>query len=319
MSKILSIIIPVYNVEAYLDDCINSIINSRVAELTEIILINDGSTDNSPQKCISLSKTYPYIKYISQDNKGLSEARNTGIKAASGKYLLFLDSDDMLDSSQLKTILNTLDLSDSDVIFGRAKTYDGTHFSQVSQYDYSLYQSGSITPKNFFLDFIKKGVWFAAWLVVIKREFLLRNQLLFKAGIYHEDELWVPTVMIKAKSIEFINQGFYIYRINREGSIVFGTNPKRELDKLTVAEELRKLSIKDETDKRIIEDRGAALVYGVLRRLHKYKESNLYSLITERIIENLNYLKTGKYVSIYILAKAIGIDNTSALLSKLSK
>ena len=101
----ISIIVPVYNIEAYVARCLDSLVQQDLKEI-EIIVVNDGSTDNSPEICKSYAKKYPNIKYISQRNQGLSAARNTGISAAKGEYIGFVDGDDFVKNGMFSTLYN---------------------------------------------------------------------------------------------------------------------------------------------------------------------------------------------------------------------
>ena len=181
----LSIIIPVYNVESYLEECLESIPLISLGNQIEIILVNDGSTDNSLSICQTYSIKYPNIKLISQKNQGLSEARNTGIKNAQGKYLLFLDSDDFLKKDTLLSILEEVSTANKDFYIGRSYKYYGNS-EVLSQINYELISE--LNPQEAFLKLNAiSNFWFAAWLVIINREFLLNNNLYFKKGILHED------------------------------------------------------------------------------------------------------------------------------------
>ncbi|MFS4481928.1 glycosyltransferase family 2 protein [Hyunsoonleella sp. 2307UL5-6] len=111
----VSIIIPVYNVEHLLDKCVNSIIE-QTHKNTEIILVNDGSTDNSKQVCNILADKYNFIKVIHQENAGQSAARNTGLKFITGNYLMFIDSDDWIELNMIETLLNYLKKYDAQVV-----------------------------------------------------------------------------------------------------------------------------------------------------------------------------------------------------------
>lgn len=314
-NKILSIIIPVYNVEKYLEQCLGSIIDIKYQNNIEIILVNDGSTDNSPIICQKYAELYPNIKLISQKNSGLSEARNTGIMNANGEYLLFLDSDDFLFDEILDKILFYLKNYEKDLFIGRAYKYFGNfNQMQLSQIDYNF--PDDINPDVAFdkLNSIK-NFWFAAWLIIIKRDFLISNELFFKKGILHEDELWVPSVFIKAESIGFLNFGFYCYRLNRKGSIVSNTNIKREFDKLIVASELSKFYGKNKISDKIINDRRAAIEFGLIKSLQKYTSNDQYESLKVAITQNLDMLNFGKYRLISLLTKIFGVSNTSRILN----
>lgn len=113
--KLVSVIIPIYNVEKYLRECINSVINQTYKNI-EIILVNDGSPDNSDLICQEYVQKYDFIKYVSQKNQGVSAARNTGIKHAHGAYIYFLDSDDYIDNEFIETSVHIAETNNSDIV-----------------------------------------------------------------------------------------------------------------------------------------------------------------------------------------------------------
>ena len=113
-NELISIVVPVYNVEKYIEKCVNSITN-QVYNNLEIILVNDGSTDNSGKLCDSLSKLDDRIKVYHKENGGLSDARNYGVERANGKYIGFVDSDDFIDSDMYKTLYDVIKRENADV------------------------------------------------------------------------------------------------------------------------------------------------------------------------------------------------------------
>lgn len=124
MNELISVIVPIYKVENYLEKCVNSIINQTYKNL-EIILVDDGSPDNCPKICDDLSKKDKRIKVIHKKNGGLSDARNAGIEVAKGKYLSFIDSDDYIDSDMLEYLLTELKNNNADVsICGKYVNYE---------------------------------------------------------------------------------------------------------------------------------------------------------------------------------------------------
>ena len=210
----LTIVVPVYNVERFVDVCLNSIVQQNCKEC-EVIIVDDGSTDNSLSLCQKYENEYDYIKVISQQNGGLSAARNTGIRSAKGRYILFLDSDDFLAADALSKILYYVE-ADKDIILGRAQKFD-----EITEQYYPFpisYKEIKMKeePSSFFNELLRKPkFWFAAWLIVIKTEFLVENSLYFKESIFHEDELWVPQVFINAKNMSVLDFDFYCYRAVR--------------------------------------------------------------------------------------------------------
>lgn len=313
---ILSIIIPVYNVESFISTCLDSAVALKDKSI-EIIIVDDGSTDSSGIICKEYESQYPFIHYYYQSNGGLSAARNTGIRNSKGKYLLFLDSDDYLKIDNLEKLYNDIKESEEDIIFGRAFECDkGTEI--LSQIDYSLLTSTKYPSKVFQQLEEHNSFWFAAWLVIPNRSFIIENNLFFHERIYHEDELWVPAVFVSAQSVRMINYGFYCYRTNREGSIINVRNIKKEFDKFVIIDELCRLQTQNKSGIEVIQSRIAALVFGLVLKLHTYNQDTNYHELKRLINNYLDYLNYGKYRIVFLLTKAFGLENTSKILSLIS-
>lgn len=311
---LLSIIIPVYNVERYIRECLDSVLMNNINERIEIVLVNDGSKDNSLSICNEYSIKYQNVKLINQQNQGLSEARNEGIRNACGKYLLFLDSDDFLEQDTLHKILKDLKSAEKDFFIGRS-VKNIQKSKELSQVDYEIVNNQN--PQEAFLRLNSiNGFWFAAWLIIINRQFLLKNNLFFKKGILHEDELWVPSVFIHANSVGFLNYGFYGYRLNREGSIVSEKNIKREFDKLIVADELAKYYGISKISDEIISQRRAAIAFGIVAKLITFKDHKDFNKLTNCVRDHIEMLNYNKYRVLFYIYKLIGIKMLSKFLNK---
>lgn len=220
----LSIIIPVYNVEAYLEECLQSAYNITGIN-KEIVIVNDGSTDNSAVIINRFLNLYPDETVVeTQLNQGQSAARNAGIALASGDYLLFLDSDDYLESNAVVEIFNYVKKHDLDLVQGRA-----TYFGDVPQ-------SIMIMPEQVLNAPVCSGpsllnVWCDSctselgdfrpevWLMLLKKNIFTSNNIQFVVGMLYEDELMVPTLLLNAKKAKALNIPFYHYRI-RQGSTI---------------------------------------------------------------------------------------------------
>ena len=234
----VSIIIPVYNVEKYLRNCIDSVINQVYSDY-EVILVNDGSTDNSLAICKEYGSKYSKIKCIEQENKGLASARNTGIKAASGEYIFFLDSDDCLNKNLLEIAVGVAekenanmvqigyeDVADDFDINGCVKEYtlddaynNLTRFT-VKEALYNLEKSK--TKKEQVLNLRSVVVWTKLYR---KSAF---ESLLFPEGMrLHEDQMVAHRNVIMAGEVIYINLPLYYYRRNTGSLIRVGWTRKR--------------------------------------------------------------------------------------------
>lgn len=230
-----SVIIPVYNVESYLQACLDTVLN-QTFEDWEAICVNDGSTDNSA----TLLEEYGYkdgrFKIVNQPNGGLSAARNTGLKAATGEYVLFLDSDDWLEGYALERVSESL--TDEDMLCFSGRRF----FEKESRY----HEADQLQPRSYAtgMDYYNENALsvrdFAFVCVVLrayKREFLLSHDLWFKEGIFHEDNLYTPLACYYAEKVKVINDCLYDYRV-RANSITTTGNVKRLRDLLGTANTL---------------------------------------------------------------------------------
>lgn len=245
----LSIVIPVYNVEAYLHKCLDSVLAQTLVDF-EVICVNDGSTDGSLTIIEAYAAKDKRIHIISQPNSGLSAARNAGIKGASGDYLFFLDSDDWIEPNSLEVLSKSVSDEDFVAFNGRRFFEDG----RVEEPDKGVSEP-EMTGWNYYNKYALKTHKFHFVCVVLrlyKREFLLKNNLFFEKGIYHEDNLFTPIACYYAKKIKVIPDSLYIYRI-REGSITKKPNLKHITDTIIIANKLAEFFIpKTDIDKTVV-------------------------------------------------------------------
>tara|TARA_R110001599_G_scaffold81173_1_gene219061 strand:- start:6677 stop:7663 length:987 start_codon:yes stop_codon:yes gene_type:complete len=213
----LSIIVPIYNVEEYLEECLDSILGQFFSFTYEVILVNDGSTDNSKVIANDFCQRYPNIFiYYEQINQGLSVARNSGFSLANGQYILFLDSDDCLSNDGLKKLLEIATTKNLDVAIGNF-----IHFYENGKEDVnkSLVECDVVTGKEWLYKSLKKRKYMpAVWYKLYRREFLVDNDLHFVPQLINEDQLYSVQVFAKAKAVSATNIPFYRYR-HRKGSI----------------------------------------------------------------------------------------------------
>lgn len=223
-----SIVVPVYNVEGYVEKCVRSILAQSFG-CYEVILVNDGSKDNSGAICDRLSAENPMrVKVIHKPNGGLSDARNVGIDAAKGEYVIFVDSDDYWDDSNALCQIKEKLSAQPDILFFGCKDYycnKGTIVVGRYNYDEDILECGDKDRIVGYL--VQSGAYpGAAWLCAVRRDFLLKNALYFIKGLKSEDIDWMFNVFIHAKSFAALNNPFYVYLKNRSGSITSTTNTK---------------------------------------------------------------------------------------------
>jgi len=222
----LSVVIPAYNVEKYLAACLDSLLANEGVNDTEIIIVNDGSTDNTLSVAEEYSKKYRNIRVISRDNGGPSAARNLGLNEATGKYVFFCDADDLVVNRFLSILYRSIEKREIDVVLWCADIIDESGKVIKGKYrDYFCYKGINEKSRVYSgYDFMKKQLSSCGdfpsviWLGAYSREYLLQKNLRFKDGMHHEDDLWVPQVVLNAKSVIYIPESLYKYRL-RSGSL----------------------------------------------------------------------------------------------------
>ena len=215
-----SIIIPVYNVEKYIGKCLSSIANQTYKDY-EVIVVNDGTQDNS----IAIAEKYP-VKIINQKNQGLSVARNTGVKHATGEYLIFLDSDDYIEKNLLKEIDKSLKNSPDLVRFQIQEVFENEKTIKYSETPFSEKigeEAFKLITKYHFVE--------NAWCYAIKRNYYQKEKFSFKPGTIHEDFGLIPLMIIKSKKVNSISYIGYNY-LQREGSIMSAKNYEKTKKKV---------------------------------------------------------------------------------------
>jgi len=219
----LSIIVPIYNVNLYIYTCIESVFRQGLDERDfEVILVNDGTQDNSLQQIADLLAIHQNMTVIEQSNQGLSAARNTGLAHASGQYVLFLDSDDLLIGGTLSTLLSQALQSGADLILGNyIKVDDKDIPSFVVPLQPPLKVEEKTGEELFLQDLSPKASY--AWRSLYRRAFLEDNNLRFIPGLYFEDVPFTTACYLKAGKCLKTSLLFYIYR-QRENSIVSTIN-----------------------------------------------------------------------------------------------
>lgn len=220
LKPLISFIVPVYNVEKYLDQCVNSILEIQ-SNVYEIILIDDGSTDESGKRCDAWSEKYSNIKVLHKVNGGLSSARNAGIQYASGEYVLFVDSDDYINSKAVEMMLKRIQKdSRTEVFFLKAvKVYqDGEQEELEGGLDRELIYNTSRDEVLTYLAGRKKYPG-SACTKLVKRSLIENNEIYFWEGKTSEDLEWCIRLFLATEQYDYIDVVYYFYRQEREGSI----------------------------------------------------------------------------------------------------
>ena len=221
----VSVIVPVYNSHAYLEECIDSVLHQSLQDF-EIICIDDGSTDDSGLILKEYSTEHDCIKVLSQINKGVSNARNAGLKVAQGEYIFFLDSDDYIEPDTFKCLCQEMDNKVLDVVYFDTIAFGEEGIPQKDIDDKNKYYSvthkySSICSGVDFLYQLIDNQEFSCpvWKQMIRRELLNKNQIWFYDGIIHEDELFTVQTMLNAERVLYKACVFHHRRL-RKNSIM---------------------------------------------------------------------------------------------------
>lgn len=227
----VSVVIPIYNVEKYLNKCLDSVISQSYKNL-EIILVNDGSKDGSKQICEKYKRIDKRIVLINQENGGLSDARNKGIQIATGEYITFIDSDDYIHKDMIKELIYNAINTDADIsicgyktVFEDLKTDD-----LLTDVDIQIINSEELI-NNFYNKFSLNII--VAWAKIYKRS--LFEDIRYPKGKIHEDEFIAHRLVYISKKIVYTPKKMYYYRIN-PNSITGKKFNKKRLDKIEALE-----------------------------------------------------------------------------------
>lgn len=245
-----TVIVPIYNTETYLDKCLDSVIGQSYDDY-EVVCVDDGSTDGSADILQRYAAQEPRIRIIRQENHGIGSARNTGLRAAKGDYILFLDSDDWLEADTLQTLVCHTDGNDM-VCFGGRR-----YFNQEQQYEASdpMVAEATTTGWDYYCHHALESRRFAFVCVVLRcyrRAFLLHNGLFFREGIYHEDNLFTPIVCYYARRVAVVDHTLYSYRV-RAHSIMTSRSLVHWQNLITTANLLATFfADKDDIDRQVV-------------------------------------------------------------------
>ncbi|MBR5762380.1 MAG: glycosyltransferase [Lachnospiraceae bacterium] len=220
MGSLISVVVPVYNVKQYLDDCMESIVH-QTYENIEIILVDDGSTDGSGEMCDAWKEKDARIKVVHQKNGGLSAARNTGIEASTGEYIVFIDSDDMFETDAVMNLYNCATSLSADLVVGQGLRVD-ENGERITEGKYAdVYEPGGeeyvISKEEFWKHFSDNLYFIVAWSKLYKRELFKHVQ--FPVGQINEDFAIAKPLIENVNTIAYMGKRMYKYRI-RQGSIM---------------------------------------------------------------------------------------------------
>lgn len=286
----LSVIIPVFNAADYLEECIQSILDQNIPNC-EIICIDDGSTDNSPELLAKLAQIHPQIKAISQENRGQGAARNIGVGLAQGRYIQFVDSDDKLAKDSIAHILQrALDTNLDAIFFDGTTFYDSEELAEQFKSFKSTYMRNQsheecVTGIELFKQLKKeKSYRVSPCLALFSHEFLSNNDIHFPEGVIYEDNAFMLEVVCLAKRVEHLNEPLYLRRIREGSTMTTRKSAKNARSYFEVYLAMLQFSLQGkwdyETDKYIAEELKSMLgqVRSIYRKLDEAERLALCSL-----------------------------------------
>ena len=273
----VSVIVPVYNVEKYITRCLTSLINQTLDDL-EIILVNDGSQDNSEQIIRQFKRKHNNIIYVTKENGGLSSARNFGLIYATGEYVAFLDSDDYADRTTYQKMYEKAKATNSDYVecdfiwqySDRQKIDTGYRYKDKKE----MFEKARVV----------------AWNKLIKRDIIINNKLEFPVGLYYEDVEFFYKLLPYVNNFAFVEEPL-IYYVQREDSIVNKQGAKTKqifmvLD--NVIEYYRKINLYNEYEPQIEYTYSRLLLCSSLKRMIQIPDKLTRKLLLEETWQNLN-------------------------------
>lgn len=324
---LLSIIIPVYNLENYIEDCLDSLVK-QITENVEIIIVNDGSIDKSEIICKKYCSEYPYIKYVYQENAGVSSARNNGLDSSVGQYIQFVDGDDCLLPNSIPNILNKIELNNPDIIVGDyVKFYNkidsikepNVDIKIISNIENSNYPNNIITLTNYNL------FNSSLWCNVFKSDIIKKNNIKFIKTIkYTEDLDFCLQAFFYCKKVNVLRDKMYAYRQSRNGSATSIVSEKRIIDNLDFVKKwydfYKNVTIDEQIKNYLINFIAYeySIVYGLLFLTDKTTFSRMYSKVYE-YKWLLKYKQNKKVKLVSMMYHIIGFKNTGKLLARFIK
>lgn len=228
MNPLISIIVPTYNVEKYIRTCIESIL-AQTYRNVEVIIVNDGSTDQSLAVISDLICSHHNVKVINQKNQGLSVARNTGIDVATGKYITFVDADDKIMPGFVSSLYQIADKTGADIVRGSFRDFNGNIPKDWAP-DFNVPTNcGTIVLDQF----LSSNISFVVWSSIYRLDFINSNHIRFTPGILFEDIDFTIRAYMLAKLVATSPEPNYAYRTHRQGSILTTNN----VQKMSLSEE----------------------------------------------------------------------------------
>lgn len=284
-SPLVSVIVPIYNVEQYLEECFESIKNQSYENI-EIILVDDGATDSSGKIADRLAKNHKKTQVIHKKNGGLSDARNAGMKIAKGEYITFVDSDDMISVDFIDTLLNLAVSTGADIA-------QGNNSRKIEGLSKGSKQTATLTGNDAFVALMKyKTISPTAWGKLYKASLFRDNAIEFPVGRIHEDTAVLYKLIYLAANVSCINTVLYFYRMN-DNSIMTASYTERHYSSV--------VKYHEELDEFIAENNIAV----DMKVIYKHKALRLLSVLNKLALANE---RTGTYQTFLRDYKSLSVE-----------
>lgn len=246
----VSIIVPVYNKEKYLSECVDSILRQNFKDF-ELILVDDGSKDSSWNIIKEYANKDKRVVPVHQENAGVSAARNAGLDRAQGKWICFVDADDYLPKDGIQILVEHGEKSNADIVNANATRVEDDKQFKIFNFNNEIVK-GNIYPRL---------VHFAPWAQLFKRSIIEEHHLRYVKGLaYSEDNVFILNYSLYASSIEFVNDSVYNYRINQDSAIQNKDYKKVAYHQMWAAHEVYKLKDKESSLRNFIINRTKILI-----------------------------------------------------------
>lgn len=287
--KLISIIIPIYNAQNYIEKCLVSIEN-QIDSGYEVIMVDDGSTDDSAKICKYFSKKYKEYKYYYQQNSGVSSARNNGIKKSNGEYIMFIDADDKIKKNCLSKCRTLINDNDIDII---KFLYEMNSKILKRKIKCDIFQNHLIQKDNFkdsiYKELFKRDIFCSCWGALIKKSLIIDNDIYFNEQLRFGEDFEFFTNCIKHSSnIYLLNDNLYIYKININSSTQKFENKKNikfildGIMSLQMIEDnlnLNKYNIKST-------EKSFRNIYGIIQRCIANCDFYNYTIFIDELLKN---------------------------------
>lgn len=313
MAKV-SIIIPVYNVEKYLSECLDSVVNQTFKDI-EIICVNDGSTDTSLDILNEYAKKDNRIKIFSQENQGVSEARNKGINESTGEYICFLDSDDWYKKYYVEKQYNQIIKTGADISICSVSLYN----NNTHQYkDRKLHDIKNITKSDreycTYKD-LKSYLFtnFEPALRMYKKSFFIENNLYYPKGVIFEDVTVSIKSIVLASKITFVKECLFYYRMSRNGSIMYDVKNKKNITDLFIFLKKVEIFLKKQNKYKELEYYFLLFVLRQVKLYKNIKQKEIKKEYEKQYKDYFKYLEIKKKIKQYPKLKNIYLKNFSRI------